>query len=97
MAEKQVELLGGPLDGWPLIIRGSLPDELRLPYSREMLELAGASGELPRAELQDRWASVVFPSEEEALGVAVYRRDAGTEARYVHAGGSTSQTGVAST
>lgn len=87
MAGRHIELLGGPLDGWPLIIRGSLPDELRLPYSREMLELAGALGELPRDELRERWASVVFPSEDEALGVAVYRRDAGDETpRYVYAG-----------
>jgi hypothetical protein len=84
MAGQWIQVVGGPLDGWPLLIRGELPDELQLPYSREMLELAGASGTFSRDELRERWGRMTFPSEDEALGVAVYVRDGQSEPpRYV--------------
>ncbi len=87
MVELLIHLIGGPLDGWPIVIRGELPDELQLPYSREMLELAGAMGTLPRDELRERWLAVTFPAEQDALGVGVYRRDESLETpRYVHVG-----------
>ena len=77
----RVTLVGGPLDGWPIEIRGRLPDQLRLPYSRAMLELAG------RPPQRGEWKAMHFPSEAEADGVAVYRRDyedeqTGNVARY---------------
>ena len=81
-----VTLTGGPLDGWPLIVRGELPAELSLPYSRAMLELAGESG-VDRAALRERWLNVTFPSEVDADGIALYHRMAGSEPpRYAFAG-----------
>ena len=76
MDETRVQLVGGPLDGWPILIRGEAPPELRLPYSREMLEVAGRPAS---AEAREEWRHVQFPSEAEALGVGVYARDAGNE------------------
>jgi hypothetical protein len=75
MQDFPISLVGGPLDGWPLIIRGELPDELRLPYSREMLELAGQSTGPDSAALRERWLSITFPSEADAAGIALYRRE----------------------
>jgi hypothetical protein len=72
MDETRVQLVGGPLDGWPILIRGEPPDELRLPYSREMLEVAGRPAS---AESREEWRRVQFPSEGEALGVGVYARE----------------------
>jgi hypothetical protein len=74
MNEHSIQLIGGPLDGWPLMIRGELPDELRLPYSREMLELAGQSPGPDGAAQRERWLHVTFPSETDADGVALYER-----------------------
>jgi hypothetical protein len=71
-----VTLIGGPLDGWPLVIRGDLPEELRLPYTREMLQLAAESSGMDKAALRERWRAVTFPSETEADGIALYRRTA---------------------
>lgn len=76
MDETRVKLVGGPLDGWPILIRGRPPDELRLPYSQEMLEVAGRPS---TEESQEEWRRVQFPTEEEALGVGVYARE--TEGR----------------
>ncbi|REJ94977.1 MAG: hypothetical protein DWQ34_07135 [Planctomycetota bacterium] len=67
----RVALVGGPLDGWPVEIRGRLPDRLRLPYSRAMLELAGRSPE------HGEWQGIEFPGEAEADGVAVYCKVSG--------------------
>lgn len=72
MDETRVQLLGGPLDGWPILIRGAPPEELRLPYSRAMLEVAGRPSS---AESREEWRRVQFPSEAEALGVGVYARE----------------------
>lgn len=84
--EIAVTLVGGPLDGWPLVIRGALPDQLRLPYSHEMLRLAGASIE-NRASLRERWLNVTFPTESEADGIALYHRVADFHApRYTFVG-----------
>jgi hypothetical protein len=76
MDETRVQLVGGPLDGWPILIRGEPPDELRLPYSREMLEVAGRP---TSAESREEWRHVQFPSEDEALGIGVYARVAESE------------------
>ena len=78
MNEHSIQLIGGPLDAWPLVIRGMLPHELRLPYSREMLELAGQSSGLDQSALRERWLNVTFPSEADAAGIALYRRAAET-------------------
>ena len=87
MSEHSVQLIGGPLDGWPLVIRGTLPDELRLPSSHEMLELAGASSAPDQSALRERWLNVTFPTEVEAAGVALYRRASETDPpRYQFAG-----------
>lgn len=81
-----VALTGGPLDGWPLVIRGALPAELSLPYSRAMLELAGESN-VDRAALRERWLNVTFPSASAADGIALYRRVADSHPpRYAFAG-----------
>ena len=72
MDETRVQLVGGPLDGWPILIRGEPPSEMRLPYSREMLEVAGRP---TSAEAREEWRRVQFPSEEEALGIGVYARE----------------------
>lgn len=77
MDETRVQLVGGPLDGWPILIRGEPPFELRLPYSREMLEVAGRP---TSAEARDEWRRVQFPTEEEALGIGVYSREAESHA-----------------
>jgi hypothetical protein len=77
MDETRVQLVGGPLDGWPILIRGEPPLELRLPYSREMLEVAGRP---TSPEARDEWRRVQFPAEDEALGIGVYAREAGSEA-----------------
>lgn len=69
-AEQRVTLRGGPLDGWPILVCGKLPDELRLPYSREMLDLAARS---PAPESREEWNDIRFPSAGDADGVAVYR------------------------
>lgn len=69
-AELRVTLVGGPLDGWPVLVCGSLPEELRLPYSREMLELAARS---PASAVRKEWSEIRFPSADDADGVAVYR------------------------
>jgi hypothetical protein len=76
MDETRVQLVGGPLDGWPILIRGTPPEELRLPYSREMLEVAGRP---TSAEAREEWRRVQFPAEDEALGIGVYLRAAETE------------------
>jgi hypothetical protein len=87
MREHSVQLIGGPLDGWPLIIRGTLPCELRLPYSREMLELASESSDHGKASLRERWLNLTFPSEADADGIAVYVAVTGAEpARYQYVG-----------
>ena len=70
LPEQRVVLIGGPLDGWPIVIRGRLPTELRLPYSRAMLELAART---PDPELRQQWDETRFPSERDADGVALYR------------------------
>ena len=85
--ETRVTLTGGPLDGWPLVIRGTLPDQLRLPYSREMLRLAGESSGPDQDALRERWLNVTFPSEADAVGVALYDRVNGAvPPRYQFAG-----------
>ena len=76
MDETRVQLVGGPLDGWPILIRGEPPSELRLPYSREMLEVAGRP---TSAEAREEWRRVQFPAEDEALGIGVYAREAESE------------------
>jgi hypothetical protein len=84
--EHRVTLLGGPLDGWPILIHGNLPDELRLPYSRAMLDLASRS---PARGSREEWSEIRFPSEADADGVAVYRPSRQTAARdpvYLFAG-----------
>jgi hypothetical protein len=61
---------GGPFDGTSCIIHED-HDELRMPYTKEILRAQDAVGEGGSHRL---WENVEFPSEDESDGVAVYRR-----------------------